>query len=168
MAAPKKYTENTLKKAVNKYFDSISREVPLTEKKDSGRKDNMGHVIWDDVPVLNQLGEQIVKTEYLIPPTVGGLCAFLEIHRSTWAEYCDHDKYPEFSDTTTRAQGCMRTWNEEQLLTRSGKDIKGVIFNLENNYNYGYAEKQNVAVSGGGVEDFIRSLQENGEGAQQF
>lgn len=166
MAAPKKYTDKTLNTAVNKYFKSISREVPLTEKKDSGEKDEMGHVIWEDVPVLNQLGKQIVQTEYVIPPTVGGLCQFLGIHRSTWADYCDHEKYPEFSDTTTRAQGCMRTWNEEQLLTRPGKEIKGIIFNLEN--NYGYAEKQNMVVSGGGVEDYIRALQENGEGEQQF
>ncbi len=166
MAAPRKYTDKTLNTAVNKYFKSISREVPLTERKDSGQKDEMGHVIWEDVPVLNQLGDQIIQTEYVIPPTVGGLCAFLKIHRSTWAEYCDHEKHPEFSDTTTRAQGLMRTWNEEQLLTRSGKEIKGIIFNLEN--NYGYAEKQNTVVSGSGVEDYIRALQENGEGAQQF
>ena len=35
MSRPRKYTPNTLKKAVNGYFDSISRLVPLTEKRDT-------------------------------------------------------------------------------------------------------------------------------------
>ena len=36
----------------------------------------------------------------------------------------------------------MRAWNQMQLLTREGKDLKGIIFNLEN--NYGYSEKRQV------------------------
>lgn len=85
MSRPRKYTPNTLKKAVNGYFDSISRLVPLTEKRDTGRKDRDGHVIYEEVPVLNRLGVQATVLEYLVPPTVGGLCEHLGIHRSTWA-----------------------------------------------------------------------------------
>ena len=58
MSRPRKYTPNTLKKAVNGYFDSISRLVPLTEKRNTGRKDSDGHVIYEEVPVLNRLGVQ--------------------------------------------------------------------------------------------------------------
>ena len=50
MSRPRKYTPNTLKKAVNGYFDSISRLVPLTEKRNTGRKDSDGHVIYEEVP----------------------------------------------------------------------------------------------------------------------
>ena len=38
MSRPRKYTPNTLKKAVNGYFDSISRLVPLTEKGTRGAR----------------------------------------------------------------------------------------------------------------------------------
>lgn len=134
MSRPRKYTPNTLKKAVNDYFDSISRLVPLTEKKNTGRKDGDGHVIYEEVPVLNRLGAQATVLEYLVPPTVGGLCEHLGIHRSTWADYCDAQQHPEFSDTTTHARGRMRAWLEEQLLTR--KDVKGIVFDLQNNYGY--------------------------------
>ena len=140
MGRPKKYGVKSLAKAVERYFLSITRDVPVLEKRDSGKKDDKGHVIYEHVPVVNKLGEQAVITEYIVPPTVGGLCAVLGIHRSTWAEYCDPELHPEFSDTTTRARGRLREWREEQLLTR--KDVKGIIFDLQN--NYGYSEKRQV------------------------
>lgn len=40
----------------------------------------------------------------------------------------------------------MKQWNEHELLTRSGKDLKGIIFNLQN--NYGYSEKREVELGG--------------------
>lgn len=134
MARPKKYTKKALREAVERYFDSISRIVPLTEKRPTDRRDSSGHVIYEVVPVLNKLNQQATVEEFVVPPTVGGLCEYLGIHRSTWAEWCDPDKYPEFSDTITRARGRMRAWCESQLLVR--KDVKGIIFNLQNNYDY--------------------------------
>lgn len=164
MGRPKKYTKKTLAEAVDRYFASITRIVTMTELIETGERDNKGHKIFERVPITNSLGEEAKVEEFIVPPTVGGLCQFLEIHRSTWAEYCDHEKHPEFSDTTTRAVGRMRAWNEQELLTRSGKDIKGVIFNLEN--NYGYREKQSVEITGG-VEDYLRKLEQSG-GGQEF
>lgn len=140
MGRPKKYTVNALDKAVERYFAGISRVLEATEKIDSGERDERGHVIYKSVPIENKLGKRIKYTEYIVPPTVGGLCEFLGIHRSTWAEYCDAELYPEYSDTTTRARGRMRAWREEQLLTR--KDVKGIIFDLQN--NYGYTERQEI------------------------
>ncbi|MBQ7344759.1 MAG: hypothetical protein IJW45_01685, partial [Oscillospiraceae bacterium] len=96
--------------------------------------------IYETVAIVNSLGEELTYREFLIPPTVGGLCEYLDIHRSTWADWCDHDLHPEFSDTTTRARGRMRAYLEQQLLTR--KDVKGIIFDLQN--NHGYAEKRQV------------------------
>lgn len=166
VARPKKYTERTLKKAVEAYFDSITREVPLTENVDTGEKDRSGHKIYEVKPVYNKRGEQVTITEYLVPPTVGGLCEHLKIHRSTWAEYSDPEIHPEFSDTTTRARGRMREYLEQQLLTRPGKDIKGVIFSLEN--NYGYQDRHSIDVTGGGIEAYLQKLDEEGKGAQEF
>lgn len=71
MGRPKKYTERTLRKAVEAYFDSITREVGMTEKVDTGRKDSSGHKIFENVPVINKRGEQVKYTEYLVPPYRG-------------------------------------------------------------------------------------------------
>lgn len=160
MARKKEYTPETLSRAVEKYFKSISRIVKLTEQVPTDQKDSSGHVIYEKKPVFNCLGKQVEVTEFLVPPSVGGLCAFLGIHRSTWAEYCKNE---EFSDTTTHARGRMQAWREEQLVTR--KDVKGIVFDLEN--NYGYREQKQVQVTGS-VEDFIAGLTEQGEGGQRF
>lgn len=161
--AQKKYTPRTLAKAVQRYFDSISRDEKVTERKDTGEKDKYGHPVYADEPVCNRLGEPLVRLVFLEPPTVSALCLALGIHRSTWAEYA---KKTEYSDTTTYAQGVMRAWNEQQLLTRPGKDIPGIKFNLEN--NYGYRDKQDMALVGMSVEEYLRSLDEQGEGGQEF
>lgn len=132
MAAPRKYTEKSLKKAVERYFASISRKRLLTERVDSGRRDANGHIVYEEKPVMNCLGEQAEALEYLVPPTVGGLCDYLAIHRSTWADWCDDTKYPEFAQTTTWARERIRAYLDQQLLTR--KDVRGVIFDLQANH----------------------------------
>lgn len=140
MGRPKKYTKKTLAEAVERYFASITRIVTMTELVETGERDDKGHKIFERRPITNSLGEEAKVEEYIVPPTVGSLCQFLGIHRSTWAEYCDHEQHPEFSDTTTRARGRLRTYLEQQLLVR--KDVKGIIFDLQN--NHGYSEKRQV------------------------
>ena len=161
MGRPKKYTPESLRRAVKKYFLSITREKKLTERVPTDEKDNDGHVIYEDKPVMNMLDEQVTVIEFVVPPSVGGICRFLGIHRSTWNEWA---KEEGFSDTVTHAQGCMQAWNEEQLLTRPGKDLKGIVFNLEN--NYGYREKSSVEMSGG-IEQYLKQLNE-AEGEVEF
>ena len=133
MARPKKYTEKTLPKAVNRYFGSITRTVTATELQETEERDDKGHKIYKRVPIINSLGQEAKIEEYIIPPTVGDLCRHLGIHRSTWAEYCDPKQHPEFSDTTTYARGRIRAYLEQQLLIR--KDVKGIIFDLQNNHS---------------------------------
>ena len=142
LARPKKYTKKTLAEAVDLYFDSITRIVPVTEMVETGERDDKGHKIYEKRPVKNKLGKEAETEEFIVPPTVADLCQFLGIHRSTWADYCDAELHPEFSDTTTRARGRIRGYLERQLLTR--KDVKGVIFDLQN--NHGYAEKRQIGL----------------------
>lgn len=164
MGRYRKYkSAKALETEVEKYFLSITRNVPVTEMIATDRRDSKGHVIYEKVAVCNALGEPAMVTEYIVPPTVYDLCQFLQIAESTWNNYCDPEKHPEFLGTTTRARGRMRAWNEMQLLTRSGKDLKGIIFNLENNYGY----KQHMEISGEGVEGFLRKAAEE-EGGQMF
>ena len=136
----RKYTAGKLNAAVERYFKSISRTATVTENVWTGEFDNHGHKVMETREVTNDLGEVMTHREYLIPPTVSGLCQYLGIHRSTWANYCDREKHPEFFDTTTHARGYMRAYLEEQLLTR--KDVKGIIFDLQN--NHGYAERKEI------------------------
>ena len=163
MGAKKKYTRKKLQEAVERYFRSISREKTLVEKKPTGRKDKMGHEIFEEVEIFNSLGEPMVVTEYLVPPTVGGLSDFLGIHRDTWNDYCNREKHPEFSDTTTYAQGRIHAYLEREMLTRQGKDLKGVLFNLENNFGY----KERMELVNDTVENFLEQQMKQG-GVQQF
>lgn len=164
MGAPKKYkTGKSLEKAVNAYFDGITREKHVTEMVATGEKDKYGHMIYEPKEVTNRLGEPVTVIEFLVPPSVGDLAQFLGIHRSTWYEYCDSEKHPEFSDTTTQAMGRIHAYLERESLTRDGKNLKGVIFNLEN--NFGYKERLDVS---GGVEDFLRRVQDEDDGGQRF
>lgn len=158
MGRQKKYNGNKLRKAVEAYFDSISRHIVVKEPVPTGERDEKGHMIFIDQPVLNDNGEEIERLEYLVPPTVGGLCLYLGISRDTWAEY---QKLEETSAACKMAKDRLLAWNEEQLMLRSGKDVKGIVFNLEANYDY--SERMDVSVHGG-VEDFLREL----SGKQEF
>lgn len=136
MGRPRKITPAKLKKAAEKWFRSITRITPVMEMVDSGERDEKGHVIYRPKAVLNQDGEQVEQLEYIIPPTVGALCRELGISRSTWANYCDAEKHPEFAEVTADIRERFLEWNERELLTRPGKDVKGILFNLQNNYDY--------------------------------
>ena len=159
---PRAYESNEkLRKAVDKYFASITREKTLTEKKETDQLDKYGHVIYEDVPIINRLGKPVTVTEFVYPPTIADLCDFLHIEHSCWANYANPDKHPEFVETITYVRGRMRDWNEKELLMREGKNINGIIFNLEN--NYGYRERTQVSVNGS-LEQYLSKLEEAGEG----
>lgn len=143
MGRYKKYrSDKALREAVEGYFAGISRTVNVMEERKTGEKDSWGHFVKEWVPVCNDRGEVVRAREFVIPPTVGGLCTHLQISRETWSKYCDKELNPQFEETTTWARGVLRGYLEGQLLTRGGKDLKGVIFSLQN--NYGYAEKRTV------------------------
>ena len=170
MGAKKKYTAKALAKAVETYFRSISREKVVTEEVPTGELDSMGHKVYEQKPVLNALGQELTFTEYLIPPTVGGLSAFLGIHRSTWFAWCDASVYPDYKDITQDATDRIHAYLEKESLTRPGKDLKGVTFNLE--HNYGYREKGAAQTAGGsgGLEDYLSALtaQDLRQGGSEF
>lgn len=134
---PKAYTPRTLKKAVDKYFASISRVVPVKEPIPTGKLDKYGHTVFEYVQVQNSLGEDVFATEYLIKPSRAGLARFLGIHKSTWDNYREQpETYPEIQDIVEDAEDRIFAWTHEQLLTRSGKDVKGIVVELEHSWGY--------------------------------
>lgn len=165
MGAPKKYDDpKKLERAIDRYFKSITREKVLTEPRATGEKDKDGHMIYEQVAIVNALGKEMTVTEFIVPPSVYDLCLFLGISESTWNNYCDPTKHEEFLGPTTQARGRMRAWNERELLTRQGKDLKGIIFNLENNYGY----KERLDVGNESMESFLQRQLQEGAGGQEF
>lgn len=152
---PKAYTPRTLRKAVDRYFASISRVVEVKEPIPTGQLDKYGHPIVEYVPVENSLGEKVFTTEYLIKPSRAGLARFLGIHRSTWDNYRDQpDVYPEFREIVEDAEDKIFAWTHEQLLSRSGKDVKGIVVELEHSWGYKQA-RQEEASAGVRLEDLL-------------
>ena len=124
-AKGKKYTGRSLLEAVDGYFSSISRTVEATERVETGAK------TFVEQPILSDSGEPIRYREYVVPPTLWGLCEYLGITPKTWAGYCDRTKHPEMQDAVLRAGGLMQEWKEQALLTR--KDVRGIIYHIQNN-----------------------------------
>ena len=153
MGAPKKYTKQALEAAVREYFASITREVVIQERVPTGKKDAWGHDVYEWRDVENSLGEKAKRTEYLVPPTLGGLCIHLGIANSTWSRWKEHPKKSEtFKDIFEFVEDRMIAWRKEQVLIR--KDVKGLIWDLEVNHGCGKQEKEknpevSVVIEGG-------------------
>lgn len=127
---PRAYTPDKLRKAVNRYFSAISREVPVMEKVSDGFTED-GKELFKYIPVINALGEEAREIQYISKPSVAGLCAFLHICRDTWASYCRDEAYRDITDavkTEIEAYLCSQLGN--------GKGDSGIIFNLTHNYGW--------------------------------
>ena len=126
-APPKYKTAKSLRRAVDKYFRSISVKVPMCS-------------LTGD-PILNEDGVPVVKTEYIIPPQIPAMCLELGITDRTWRRYCDHELHPEFEDVTEEAMLRFKAYLVDQSLTRE-KGLQGILFNLE--VNHGCSRKQEI------------------------
>ena len=149
MGRRRKYTPKKMQTEINRYFSSISRTVTAKEAVDLGKRDDKGHVVWDYIEIKNDAGELIRHTEYVIPPTVSGLCRYLKIHRSTWSVYRAD---PEYAAVTERAVLRIREYLEEQLLSRT--NVRGIMFELQN--NYGYSDKKEIELGPGAQQAVSR------------
>lgn len=133
----KKYrTAAALLKAVDKYFDKISRIVNATEIEplidDDGRvvMGKKGPIYVHKI-ICNQKGEPYKKLEYIVPPSLAALCLDLGISQVTWAAYSDDD---ELGSVCAYAKLRVEAYLTEQVNIRDRP--QGVIFNLQNNYGW--------------------------------
>jgi len=126
---PCKFTSpEQLEGLIKDYFDSITISVPRTKSNTNPDKD-----VDDDFrePILNNLWEQIVDTEWVSIPSILWLCEYLDIHRSTLIEY---EELNEFSNTIKKAKQIIEKYNAEQLYRK--EQVTGIIFNLKNNFDW--------------------------------
>lgn len=145
MSRRRKYSKKALEAAVQAYFDGITREVEIKERVDSGKRDSYGHIIWDLVPVKNNLDEVAKMTEYLVPPTIGGLCLHLGISYATWSRWHHGEENEDIAGILDNVRDRMLAWRMEQVLSR--KDVKGLVWDLEVNYGVGTKAKDSGGVS---------------------
>ncbi len=161
-------TPKQLQMAIQRYINRNSRIRIRTEPVPTGQKDEMGHMIMREEPVLNCDGEQIEYRDWIVPPSVGGLCTDCDMSRDTWAEYANSQKHPDFAEVTSWFRSICQNWLEEQLLTREDKRLKGVIFNLQNNYAY----REHVELHGASsVEKLLAEAdgaEDDGPGGSEF
>ena len=120
----KRFSPRSLEAAVDRYFASIRRTVVATERVETGPK------TFEERPILSDTGEPIRCREYVVAPTVWGLCEFLGITPAQWKSLCDREEHPELQDVVQRAAGLMREWKEQALLTK--KDVRGLIYHMQN------------------------------------
>lgn len=110
-------TPTQLSHAVDKYFASISYELPYTDANGEA--------------IQNLDGEDIVLIKYVIPPSIQDLCLSLDIDTSTWDNYASREEYKNICfDAKLRVEAYLTG----ELNTRDRP--QGIIFNLENNFDW--------------------------------
>ena len=120
----RRFTPRRLREGIDRYFASIRRTVEATERVETGPK------TFEERPVISDTGEPIRYREYLVAPTLWGLCEALDITPAEWERLSDRSLHPELQEAVQRASGLMREWREQSLLTR--KDVRGLIYHLQN------------------------------------
>ena len=143
MARPRKYSRKALTAAVAEYFDSITREVVIQERVPTGNKDSWGHDVYEFRNVENNLGQVAKRTEFLVPPTIEGLCLHLGINSSTWSRWRDSEQYPEYQQVIALVDEKIIGWLKEQVSVRD--KVTGVVWLLEVNHGVGKEQKEKNA-----------------------
>lgn len=134
-------TPGAMMNRANEYFDSISVRDFV--------KDASGEAI------LNENGNKLWYTKYLIPPSVQDLCLFLGIVPRTWEKYCQRE---EFHDVTAQIRLLLEGYLVRELNTREldGRKIDGIKFNLTHNYNW--KEKREVELGAETRRDTVAAM----------
>ncbi len=159
MAAKRRhFTPRSLEEAVDRYFASIRRTVTATERVETGPK------TFEERPILSDTGEPIRYREYVVAPTVWGLCEALGITPTEWNRFCDREEHPELQAAVQRASGLMREWKEQTLLTR--KDVRGLIYHMQNHMGGLDAVPAGSALEGMSLAEKGSLLEETGDGEE--
>lgn len=138
MPAQKKYkTAAALRRAVERYFASISRFEQLTEQVPVEFDEQGVASRFETRPVENADGEYMSVRRYLIPPTVAGMCLYLGVTRQTLDNYA---KDPAYREVLEEARMLREMNLNERLLTEP--HVRGIEFDLKN--NYGWTDKQQI------------------------
>lgn len=143
MAQERKYTAKAFGLAVEAYFRRITRTKRLVVAEPDGEEKNgvftaktdmFGNMKNKYIQPTNAAGEPAEVTEYLIQPTISGICYELGISKQTWSRYAKEKGYAE---TVERAR--LRVETNLQNLLMQKNSARGAQFSLQ--YNFGWTDK---------------------------
>ncbi len=123
----KKYGPKSLAAGIERYFASIRRTVTAVERVETGEKGSKAYV---EQPILSDVGEPIRYREYVVAPTLWGLCESLGISLAEWGKLSDPVLHPELQEAVQLSGALLREWREQTLLAK--KDVRGLIYHLQN------------------------------------
>lgn len=146
-------TAAALAAAAGEYFASVSRLVTLTEKVPTGKKDEYGHEVYKSVSVKNRLGRVVKVEQWLTPPSLRALCRYIGVTEEDWRRMGQSEAT---AGAVREAEDRIEEYLRRELLTRPGKDVKGVLLTLQEGYGYGRE-------SGGGAETLEELLRRMAE-----
>ena len=129
---PRTYkTVAAFRKAVDGYFEAITRERTLREWVDSGERTNRGKPIMVERDVIGLDGQPVIVFDYVMPPTMPALMLTIGISKSSWDNYRGREGFAEVcADAKLRIEAYLA----EQAVLRDKPT--GVMFTLENNYGW--------------------------------
>ena len=139
---PKYRSAIDMQRDIDKYFRSITRTRPATEKVITGYMDEARKKpIYAEKPLLDDNGEQIYTVEYIEHPSILKMCIKLDMTRETLSRY--EEKQP-FCDVVKKAKSRVESYLETQLMRK--EQVTGVIFALKNNFKW--QDKNEIELSG--------------------
>ena len=133
-------TLDSLAVKIDDYFNTITITKPIFTSVMTG-KDDEDNPIYASVPRLNNMGSQIMDTEYLEIPSILSMCLFMDINRDTLMEYSLKEEY---SATIQKAKAKVEAYLADQL--HRPTQVAGIIFNLKN--NFGWKDVQTIENTG--------------------
>lgn len=129
---PRTYkTVAAFRKAVDGYFEAITRERTLREWVDSGERTNRGKPIMVERDVIGLDGQPVIVFDYVMPPTMPALQLAIGVSKASWDNY---RKREGFAEVCAEAKLRIEAYLAERVVT--AKNPAGVQFTLENNYGW--------------------------------
>lgn len=146
------------------YTARVTRRVAAETVDENGivhpQLDRMGHQLYREEAVSDMDGNPIEELRYARAPGIAALCLYLGIHKTTFARYAamaESDRVTKqeaelYRATAAWARARIEAYLEPML---EGKNSRGVIFNLQE--NFGWKQREEITVRGG-VEEYLKSL----------
>lgn len=138
-----------LKEEIEDYFADISRMEELEENVPTGEKDKYGREICEQVTALNGKGEPVLVEKWLIPPAIPDLLNRLGLTAAQWEQIKENEKLGAIA---VAAEERVERYLRRELLMRPGKDLKGIIMTLQNDFGFGEEVEEE---DNGSLEDLL-------------
>lgn len=140
-------TAKKWREGIEDYFAGISRMTEVTEAAATGEKDKNGREIFEQRTARNGRGEAVLVEQWLVPPSIADLQNHLGLTAAQWELMKEDDGTKAI---VMAAERRVERYLRRELLTRPGKDLKGVILTLQHDFGF-----DSEAAEGGTLEELL-------------